>query len=264
MTGTCRITTGDGRIDMNAIDDGIRALIELHRGLARQGPGDIAFSGDLLTTLLPLLPPQPRIADLGCGSGELALMLAQRLHGPVLAVDMASDFLDELRLRAAASGLADRVTAIQADMGALEWPAASIDLLWSEGAAYNLGFEEALRCWRPLLADGGIAVVSEMSWFTDHPHPDARTYWQSAYPGMADEAENRARATRAGYRVLDTRRLPSQAWWNNYYGPLGQRVEALQNRPDLQEAIQETRQEMALFDRFSDDYGYAFYVLQAN
>lgn len=247
---------------MDLIDDSIRALIELHRGLARQGPGDAAFARALLTTLPPL-PPEPRIADLGCGGGESALMLAEHFRGPVLAVDLTPDFLDDLKLRAAAAGLADRITTIQADMGTLDWPPGSIDLLWSEGAAYNLGFEEALRSWRPLLADGGIAVMSEMTWFTESPNPAAKTYWQAAYPGMADEAENRVRATRAGYRVLDTRRLPSQAWWDNYYGPLRRRMETLRDRPDLQDAIQETRQEMALFERFSDQYGYAFYVLQA-
>lgn len=248
---------------MDLIDDGIRALIELHRGLARQGPGDAAFARALLNTLPPL-PPEPRIADLGCGGGESALMLAEHFRSPVLAVDLIPDFLDDLKLCAAAAGLADRITVIQADMGALDWRPGSIDLLWSEGAAYNLGFEEALRSWRPLLAEGGIAVVSEMSWFSDHPHTDALAYWQNTYPGMADEAENRTRANRAGYRVLDTRRLPHQAWWDKYYGPLRRRMEALRERPDLQEAIQETSQEMALFERFSDDYGYTYYVLAAN
>jgi len=53
----------------------ITALINLHRGLDRQGPGDADFSRHILS-LLSALPPKPRIADLGCGSGAGALLLA--------------------------------------------------------------------------------------------------------------------------------------------------------------------------------------------
>jgi ubiquinone/menaquinone biosynthesis C-methylase UbiE len=248
-------------MDMPA--DTLHALIELHRGLERQGPGDAAFARALLHSLPPL-PASPRIADLGCGSGAAALMLASHFAGPILAVDLAQEFLDELETRATAAGVADRVTAIQADMGALNWPPKSIDLLWSEGAAYSLGFERALTSWRPLLADDGIAVVSEMSWFTRQPAPAALAFWKDGYPTMADEAENRERALRAGYRVLDTLRLPSQAWWDNYYGPLRHRMQTLVANPVLQAVIQETTEEMALFEQFSDQYGYVFYVLAAN
>jgi cyclopropane fatty-acyl-phospholipid synthase-like methyltransferase len=136
----------------------IDALIELHRGLPREGPGDTAFARQLLRSLPPL-PARPRIADLGCGSGAGALLLAAHFGVPVRAVDTAAVLLDELRERAAARGLAHLITPMLADMGALDWPPASLDLLWSEGAAYSLGFEQALTRWRPLLAAGGVAVV---------------------------------------------------------------------------------------------------------
>ncbi|MGH1395846.1 MAG: hypothetical protein ACRAVC_17745 [Trichormus sp.] len=75
-------------------------------------------------------------------------------------------------------------------MGKLDWAEASVDLLWSEGAAYNLGFEQALKLWRPLLANNGIAVVSELSWFSDQVPESAIAYWNTAYPMMGSEAEN--------------------------------------------------------------------------
>ena len=36
-----------------------------------------------------------------------------------------------------------------------------IDLLWSEGAAYNIGFENALISWSASKNTGGFAVLSE-------------------------------------------------------------------------------------------------------
>ncbi|WP_338065351.1 class I SAM-dependent methyltransferase [Thiospirillum jenense] len=248
---------------MDSETDYIAALIELHRGLKRQGPGDDEFSRHLLQELAAYLPVNPRIADLGCGSGAASLLLANDYHSRVLAVDLSAEFIAELSTRAQAAGLADFITPINADMADLNWPNESIDLLWSEGAAYQLGFENALTRWRPLIRSGGIAVISEMSWFIDDAPPPAQTYWQTAYPTMANELDNMARAKRAGFHVLITRRLPSAAWWANYYEPLKIRIQQLNSESSLAPVLRETEQEMALFAQYSDHYGYTFYVLQA-
>ena len=240
----------------------IDALIALHRGLPREGPGDTAFARELLRSLPPL-PARPRIADLGCGSGAGALLLAEHFGVPVRAVDTAAVLLDELRERAAARGLAHLVMPQLADMGALDWPPASLDLLWSEGAAYSLGFEQALTRWRRLLAASGVAVVSEMSWFTDTPPAAARDFWAVAYPTMGTQAQNQRRAQRAGFKLIDMRRLPAASWWTSYYGPLRARIAQLAPGAIDPAVLCETAEEMALFEAYSDAYGYVFYVLAA-
>lgn len=245
---------------MDSQTEYIAALIELHRGLDRQGPGDADFTRQLLSQLV--LPPQPRIADLGCGSGAGALLLAQHYQCPVIAVDSSSVFIEELKVRAQRAGLEHLIRPILGDMAQLEWAPASIDLLWSEGAAYNLGFEQALQLWRPLLAQQGIAVISELSWFADQVPDAAIAFWQVAYPTMATEDENINRAERSGFQVLSIHRLPSQAWWLNYYGPLRQRMQQIEITPAIQAVIRDTEDEMTLFEQFSDFYGYTFYILQ--
>ncbi|ESA35538.1 methyltransferase type 11 [Leptolyngbya sp. Heron Island J] len=240
----------------------IAALTDLHRGLDRQGPGDSEFSRNILGNL-PTLPLKPRIADLGCGSGVSALLLAQHYQSTVMAVDSSSAFIDELKARAKQLGLEHLIIPIHGDMAKLHWSAGSVDLLWSEGAAYNLGFEQALKTWRQFLANSGVAVISEMSWFTDDVPEPASAYWQNAYPMMGTETENIDRANRSGFSVLSTHRLPSQAWWVNYYGPLRERMQQIEITPSTQLVIRETEEEMSLFEKFSDFYGYTFYVLQA-
>ncbi|WP_416673537.1 SAM-dependent methyltransferase [Egbenema bharatensis] len=250
-------------MDTDTPTEYIAALIDLHRGLDRKGPGDSNFSRNILSNL-STLPPKPRIADLGCGSGTGALLLAQHYQSTVMAVDSSLVFIDELKARAKQLGLEHLVMPIHGDMAKLNWSVGSVDLLWSEGAAYNLEFEQALKIWQPLLANRGIAVISEMNWFTDNPPEPAIAYWQNAYPTMGTEAENIDRANRSGFSVLSTHRLPSQAWWDNYYEPLRQRMQQIEITPITQSVIRETEEEMRLFEKFSDFYGYTFYVLQAN
>lgn len=245
-------------------DEFLAALIELHRGLERMGPGDTQFSRALLASL-PALPERPRIADLGCGAGAGALLLAETFAAPVVAVDLSRAFLDELAARAQTRGLAPLVRTVEGDFGALDWPEGSLDLLWSEGAAYHLTFAGAVRRWRPLLASGGLAVISELSWFTATPAAEARAFWDAAYPALASEAANAAEARRAGFEVLKVERLPAQAWWDNYYGPRRRRAEALGESTSaaMQAVLRGTAAEEALFRAHADDYGYSFYVLRA-
>lgn len=244
--------------------DYTQAMSDLYGGLDRLGPGDEAFALDLLASL-PLSSPHPRIADLGCGTGAGSLLLARHFKAPVLAVEQMPGFLETLAARAEAEGLSDLVQPIEADMGALDWPDGSIDLLWSEGAAYNLTFRGALERWRRLLARDGIAAISEMSWFSDARPEPAAAFWAREYPAMASEAENCKSARENGFSVVEMRRLPDSAWWDNYYRPLEARMADLQ--PDatgvLAEVIAETRREIDLFREFSSAYGYTFYVLKA-
>ncbi|WAS98265.1 methyltransferase domain-containing protein [Nannocystis punicea] len=245
-------------------DELLAALIELHRGLERMGPGDPAFSREILAGL-PGLPEAPRIADLGCGAGAGALLLAETFRVPVVAVDLLRSFLDQLEIRARERGLESLVRAVEGDIGALDWPAGSLDLLWSEGAAYHLTFAGAVQRWRPLLAAGGLAVISEASWFTETPAAAARAFWAAAYPAMGTEATNAERAREAGFEVLGVHRLPARAWWDNYYGPRLRRVEEVRGSASaaMRAAIRETEAEVAMFRAHAEDYGYAFYVLRA-
>ncbi len=242
----------------------IKALIELHLGLDRLGPGDTAFTKRILS-ILPELAENPCIVDLGSGTGAGTLILADWYKTKITAVDFSAPFLAELRSHAKAHGLDHLIRTEEGDIGDLKWPAASIDLLWSEGAAYNLTFEGALKAWRPLMALNGLAVISEISWFTDEIPGPVREYWEKAYPAIAGETENSRRANAAGFEVFGIHRLPTQAWWTNYYEPLQERMNILRPSADpaMQEVIDETEIEIELFKNCKDSYGYSFYVLKA-
>ena len=117
--------------------------------------------------------------------------------------------------------------------------------------------------WRPLMARGGLAVISELSWFTEHRPAPAVKFWQAFYPAMGDEEQNIDRAARTGFRAVLTERLPADAWWRNYYGPLRERIRQMDATPANRRVLRETTQEIGLFERYSRHYGYTYYVLAA-
>ena len=242
----------------------IQALIRLHIGLEKQGPGDTKYSNHILS-LIKELPANPRIADIGCGTGAGTLFLAERFKSKVRAVDFSREFLDELINRAKQRGLEHLVESIECDMGSLDWKPETIDLLWSEGAAYNLTFEGALKAWRPLMAANGIAVISEMNYFTNEVPESVRVYWQNAYPTIGTESENSNHATSSGFEILGIHRLPSKAWWDNYYGPLRENMNSFKHSEDsiMQSVIKEIEEEMELFEEHEKHYGYSFYIMKA-
>ena len=173
------------------------AFFRLYEGLPRQGPGSDACTLEALRRL-PALPAQPRILDLGCGAGRQTLVLADALGARVVAVDLHRPFLDQLEAAARERGLADRVETRCADMGALELPPGSVDLLWSEGAIYLLGFEDGLRRFRPWLAPGGLAAVTECSWLGAARPDEAAAFWRAAYPASGVVGDKAAPPPRAG------------------------------------------------------------------
>ncbi|MEW6073449.1 MAG: class I SAM-dependent methyltransferase [Planctomycetota bacterium] len=244
--------------------DELRAICTLFEGLPRGGPGDDACTRAALRRLPPL-PPRPRVVDVGCGPGAPTRVLARELGTIVEAVDAHRPFLVALQRAARAEGLSERILPRQADMKALPYAPASLDLIWCEGAIFVLGFAEGLRRWRPLLCPAGLVVASEACWFTADPPAEARDFWAEGYPEIAGEAETRRRAELAGYERLGDFRLPRAAW-DEFYRTLAPRVAALAPRaeadPTVAGVAEETRREMEIHRRFGDCYGYTFFLLR--
>ena len=237
-------------------------LFQLFEGLARLGPGSEASTLRALH-MLPMLPAEPRILDLGCGAGASSLILARETRGMVAAIDVHQPFLDDLDRRAAAAGLEERIKTRCGSMGVLNDPLRSYDLIWSEGAVYLIGFERGLRLWRPLLRASGFLCVTEATWLTEDPPAEARMYWDEAYPAMGTIDQNLERAKAAGYDPLGTFSLPKSDWEDEYYAPLVTRMDALRADPAFAPVIAETNREIELYRRFGDSYGYVFYALRA-
>ena len=232
-------------------------------GMEKLGPGSNAQT---LHVLRHLPKRQFRVVvDAGCGTGRQTLALVKELGVPVHAVDSYAPFLTDLMRRARETEVEGLVQAHCMNMKDIPKVFQEIDLLWSEGAAYNIGFADALATWALALIPGGFAVISELSWLKEQAPDPVTEFFRSGYPGMQSLQQNMAVAERAGYTVLRTDILPREAWVDGYYDILAPRARALLNHPDksVREFAVETVREIEVFQYSEDSYGYVFYVLQA-
>jgi len=192
------------------------------------------------------------------------LVLARETEGYVTAIDLQQPFLDELKRRAERGGLADRITTVRASMDALDFPDASFDLIWSEGAIYVVGFAAGLRAWKRLLKRTGAIAVTELSWLGRSIPEEAAHFWSRSYPAMSDVHTNLGTIQSAGYAPIEHFVLPEAAWWDQYYAPLEQRIDALRReyRDDRQAIafLDGEQREIALYRTCSASYGYVFYI----
>jgi hypothetical protein len=83
---------------------------------------------------------------------------------------------------------------------------------------------------------------------------------------MSDIDGNLQRVSDAGYNPLTTSMLPPEAWWRNYYDQLERRINLLADKyrgdDDAIVELNAARDEIELFRRFYDSYGYIFYAME--
>jgi SAM-dependent methyltransferase len=247
--------------------DHLDFLIDLHLRNPRQGPGSDEQTA-LALRLTDLDPAAPlRVADIGCGTGASTLALARLLpQARITAVDFLAPFLQRLQHRCEAAGVSSRVTPLEASMDSLPLGDGQFDLLWSEGAIYNMGFENGVKAWRRLLKPGGVLAVSELTWTTGHRPPELQAHWEREYPEVDTASAKIGVLERHGYSPLGYFVLPASCWLDNYYRPLQAGFGGFLTRQAHSEAaravVAEHEQEIALYEQHKAHFGYGFYLAQ--
>ena len=248
-------------------DDADRAtalLYELFSGLPRQGPGNAASTRQALG-LIPSVVPA-RVLDIGCGTGAQTLVLADSLPSHIVAIDNHPSFIDALNRKAHELGIADRLEARIADMRRLDFSDSSFDLIWCEGAIYNIGVEAALCDWRRLLQRNGHVAFTEVCWRKSAPPAACVAFWNREYPAIRNTSTVLEAITSCGYETVGHFPLPSSAWWDDYYRPLQDNISAFRTRhhnaPDAQKLADQCQTEIDIWHAYAEFYGYTFFVLR--
>lgn len=239
-------------------------LIDLHIDAERQGPGSddvtrraVALAGLRASSGL-------EIADVGCGTGASTLVLAEDLDARITAVDLFPAFLERLDHEARQRGVVDRITTLAASMDELAFELESFDVIWSEGAIYNMGFAAGVRTWREFLKTGGVLAVSEITWLTDQRPAELEAHWAEEYPEIATASTKIAVLESAGYSPVGYFPLPASCWLDHYYRPMQERFTSFLERHghsvEARAIVDAERHEIDLYERFSSFVSYGFYI----
>ncbi|MCQ6963447.1 class I SAM-dependent methyltransferase [Methanolobus chelungpuianus] len=242
------------------------AIFKIFHGLPRQGPGNNESTEKAFRSL-PRLAPGSRILDIGCGVGMQTLHLADICEDcQITATDIYQPYLDDLMKKAAEKGVTGRISTVRASMDDLPFGEDSFDVIWSEGAIFVIGFEKGLSYWKRFLKEGGFIALTEAAWFTDTPSEEAFQFWQECYPAIRSIPEYEKAIEAAGYTLIGSFRLPAAAWWDDYYIPMEKRLDSIeeeyQGNMDAESIIEFSRREMEIFRKHSEEYGYAFFIMQ--
>jgi len=242
----------------------LELIIDLHKNSERQGPGS---ENDTLKALEFLSLPTDhhlKVADIGCGSGGQTISLAKNLNGQITAVDLFPEFLKELDEKAQNLGLKDKIVTLEKSMDDLPFDKEQFDLIWSEGAIYNIGFENGLNQWRDYLKVGGYLAVSEVTWITPSRPKEIEDFWKAEYPEIATASKKITQLENNGYTLVGYFYLSPDSWIENYYKPLQSKFEDFLKRNNHSElarkVVEDSRAEIELYQKFKDYYSYGFYL----
>jgi len=231
--------------------------------LDRQGPGSTEETIRALS-FIDDVSRETKIADLGCGTGFQTMVLAQNTDATITALDLYAGSIDKLNAAAEKLDLQNRVKGIMGSMDDLPFQEGEFDLIWSEGAISNIGFEKGLSYWKRFLKQNGYIALTYESWFTNERPAEIEKWWVDAVPEIATIGQNVSTMQKAGYVPVAVFTLPDTCWTENYFIPQRSRREEFLKQHAGNRTVEDfvgfMKREEDLYSKYSRYYGYVFYI----
>jgi SAM-dependent methyltransferase len=238
-------------------------LCKTHIGLERQGPGSTEMTVKTLS-FLDNLNRISRAVDFGCGTGGQTMVLAQNITGNITGIDLFPEFINVFNDNAKKLNLQERVNGIVGSMENISFQKEEFDLIWSEGAIDNIGFEKGLNYWNGFLKRSGYIAVTCPSWLCDGYPAEIEKFWADAGSRLDTIGHNISLMQKAGYSFVAAFTLPEKCWTDNYFIPREKAEKALLEKHSgdktLEVFIENNKYEAELYSKYIQYYGYVFYI----
>ena len=190
---------------------------------------------------------QPRILDIGCGSGIPTLELARLSQGEVMGIDIDQPALDEFSRRIEEAGLTHRVRAVNCSILNMDFPDESFEIIWSEGSIYIVGFKRGLREWKRFLKPGGFMIIHDEK---------------------GNINEKLKQISDCGYEYIGHFILNENIWWAEYFAPLEKLIAENRTRdhddPKILEQVRQAQGELDIFKKSPERNNSVYFILTKN
>jgi SAM-dependent methyltransferase len=139
-----------------------------------------------------------------------------------------------------------------------------LDIIWSEGAIYNMGFEHGVCEWKEFLKPGGYMALSEITWLTHSRPKEIELHWSTEYPEIDTASHIMCILEKNGFSPIAYFVFPESCWIENYYLPMEKRFDVFLERHHYHEMaikiVQAEKDEIRKYKEYKDYFGYGFYI----
>lgn len=200
---------------------------------------------------------EPEIANLVCGTGEQAMLLAKEYkNSHITAVEEDALYFSSIKAKAKKNQVHDKIITLSSPLTELPFEEESLDLILSEGAFEELDFGKRLLHWRKYIKPGGYLAMSELCLLTDKELPgELYDYFHNAYLDRELETIDYhiAQAKESGFKLHTRLILPDDCWFA-YFDSMKEGMGKLFGT-DMDEELQ-------FYLNYKEYFAYVYFVLR--
>jgi len=187
----------------------------------------------------------PRILDIGCGTGIPTIELAKLSKGQIIGIDIDQPALARFGDTVSKLGLSDRIQVLRCSMFDLTFSLQNFDVIWSEGSIYVIGFDRGLKEWKQFLKPYGFMVIHDE---------------------QGDISQKIKRIHQHGYELLRHFLLNENIWCIEYFTPLKELINKFRRKyPSeqiLTEPIRKAQQEVDIFQNYPKQNSSVYFIIR--
>lgn len=211
------------------------------------------------------LSRRKKVVNIGCGTGYQSVALYEAIQSPIIAIDDVPEFIDYLKKEFAIQKLENHIYPILSNPYHLPFMSGTVDIIWSEYTAANLGFEYSINKWNHFLKEEGYLGVCAYCWLTNDPPSIITNHWNTCNKDIDSIVKRIQQIESAGYIPITYFILPDECWWN-YFCSMEQNFEPFlkkhKHHPLSEMLVSQIDSEIDLYEKYGEYYGYLFFICQ--
>ena len=151
----------------------------------------------------------PRILDIGCGTGLLTLELVKLSNSEIIGIDIDQDALEKLNLKIKQGGFSDKIKVYNRSAYDTQFDDEKFDIIWEEGVIHLLDLKKVLTECNRILKLNGFMITGEATNWADKMLKN--------FPKF-------------GFQLIKQIPWEKECWWREYYVPLEKRINNLRKK----------------------------------